>query len=105
MDFSVSYIPVSQVSFIEQITPMVLLNTPFFADLVLSLSNLVYNSTQLLEERNKPVLEIPNYVEGDSPPAFLLVIFFTQVNSCVMIMMLAVPLCNSHCYGNIIFKC
>ena len=96
---------VSQVSFIEQIIPMVLLNTPFFADLVLSLLNLVYKSTRLLEERNKLVLEKSNYVEGDSPPAFLLVILFTQVNSCVMIMRLAVPPCSSHYYGNIIFKC
>ena len=96
---------VSQVSFIEQIIPMVLLNTPFFADLVLSLLNLVYMSTRLLEERNKLVLEKSNYVEGDSPPAFLLVILFTQVNSCVMIMRLAVPPCSSHYYGNIIFKC
>ena len=96
---------VSQVSFIEQIIPMVLLNTPFFADLVLSLLNLVYKSTRLLEERNKLVLEKSNYVEGDSPPAFLLVILFTQVNSCVIIMMLAVPPCSSHYCGNIIFKC
>lgn len=55
---------------------------PFFADLVLSLMNVVYQSMQLLEERNKPVFEQSNYVKADSPPVFLLVIFFTQVNSC-----------------------
>ena len=76
---------------------MVLLNTPFFADLVLSLSNAVYKSTQLLEEKNKLVLEKSNYAEGDSPPVFLLVIYFTQVNSCVMIMMLTVPITSSQC--------
>ena len=59
--------------------------------------NVVHQSMQLLEERNKLVFEQSNYVKADPPPVFLLVILFTQVNSCVVIKMLAIPMPRSHC--------
>ena len=73
------------------------LNMSFFADLVLSLMNVVHRSMQLLEERNKLVFEQSNCVKADPPPVFLLVILFTQVNSCAVIKMLAVPMSSFHC--------